>query len=149
MAQFKDEPLLADLLAEEREDLDRTLEFAEQLLIVAFYRVIELATSRALGFRWGTKEVRKRQLFRVERLQEIFLSDLGQDLTALPGYAGVDELRCINNAFKHEGCVTAALAKFSGWVEGQPLGNGNQALERLSGQAGLYIDALLEAVIPK
>jgi hypothetical protein len=128
-------------------ELEEALALGEQLLLVALYRIVELTTVRVLGWRFGPDVVAKNQLYKANKLSAA-LKHQAIDVRGFPGFAQVDELRCLNNAIKHDGSVTADLAKYSGWVLGKPLGDCNAAIGRLSGSVGQYLDALVDAVVP-
>jgi len=118
------------------------------MLVVALYRIVELSTTRILGWRYGTATVKKEDLYRKDTLERTLKAD-GIDVRSLPGFNGIDKLRCLNNAVKHEGKVTPALARFPNWTKGEDLGDCSGAIERFSGLVGPYVRALPDVAIPK
>lgn len=73
------------------------------------------------------------------------LSRLGISEAALRCADSVDELRCINNAVKHEGCVGTKLAEHSLWKkrQGEELGDLRAHYLRLRPLAERYIEDLV------
>ncbi len=59
---------------------------------------------------------------------------------SLENYSAIDELRLINNCIKHEGKVSAPLAKtYSRWKQGDQLGDLSEVYKRLSQKIVKYI----------
>lgn len=149
LKQFGDDSDIGQMYADEAAEQDKLVDFTHQLLVVAYYRMIELSTVRAAKWRWGATWVDKKGLYRIDIVKATLAAELGVDLTQWPGFAAVDELRCINNSFKHEGSASEALAKFAGWTEGAPLSGCAKHLERLSGPATQYLKTMNETLVPK
>ena len=61
----------------------------------------------------------------------------------------VDELRCLNNAIKHERRVNSALAKFPGWKKGTELGDLESHYYRLQPLAKRYLEDLAKRLKAK
>jgi hypothetical protein len=138
----------ADVLGDEFSSEKEVVELGEQLAIVAAYRVVELLSKRVLAFsKYGPKKAG--ELFRFDRLKDALRKDFGVDISTLDGFAGVNEIRLINNAVKHDGLVSHALAEaYPQWKEGAELKGLREAFERLSGSPSQYVRALAAAVIP-
>lgn len=124
----------------------RTL--ASQMAVVGLYKVAELGTNRILRWRWRSAVVKKQDLYKADRLKAWLMKELSLDVASLPGYSLVDELRQANNAVKHEAKVSAALAKFPGWTEGEPLGNLDALFARAKPAVPQLLGALAQAVVP-
>jgi hypothetical protein len=109
-----------DYLADEKYLLDQILALALQLGAVALYRIVEINTKKIVRWRWSAAYIKAQDLYKTDRLRAVLKRELGADLKHLPGFATVDELRCANNAVKHEGKVSQALAAYPGWTVGEP-----------------------------
>ena len=69
------------------------------------------------------------------------------DFNNIEGALGVDVLRCISNAIKHEGVVTKEMESCGGcWKRGQKLTGLGEEYERLAIEAEKYIRALVDSV---
>lgn len=132
------ERLGAEADAETLEDLsfdDHLLREAEELvgklLIVGHYRLVENLTKQALRFRFSKNKVQK--CYQIEKLKKVFTDDLQADLTDLPEFAAIDELRDLNNKVKHGGKMPEpALVSY----------------ERLRGFVGSYLANVAHNVVP-
>jgi len=137
-----------EFLADESYVLDEVLDLGGQLAIVALYRIVELKISKILGWRWSEEDIKKMNLYKADRLAKALRGKLGIDIKVLPGFAAVDELRLLNNAIKHQGRVSAQLAKYSGWVQGEPLRELGAAYTRLAPPVPVYLKALAGHIFP-
>jgi len=145
---WEGDPELAEVAANTRAELDSILELAEQMLGVATYRVVELTTVKILGWRWGPETVRRKELYKVDHLHAVLQTEMQADLSSVQDFSVADELRCLNNAIKHNGYVNAQLAAFPGWQLGEPIGDCGPTLERLSGPVGNYLSTLAQLIVP-
>lgn len=137
-----------EFLADESYVLDEVLDLGGQLAIVALYRIVELKSSKILGWRWSEEDIKKMNLYKADNLAKALRGELGIDIKALPGFAAVDELRLLNNAIKHQGRVSAQLAKYPGWVQGEPLREFGAAYTRLAPSVPDYLKALAGHIFP-
>lgn len=137
-----------EFLADESYVLDEVLDLGGQLAIVALYRIVELKTSKMLGWKWTEVDIKKMNLYKADSLAKALRRELGIDIKALLGFAAVDELRLLNNAIKHQGRVSAQLAKYPGWVEGEPLRELGAAYTRLAPSVPGYLKALAGHLFP-
>lgn len=90
---------------------------ADQVVIQALYARFEIRLKQLVTA--GIPGVRRHSLFRWSEVHRQ-LGIIGIDLSALPACADVNELRVLNNAIKHEGCVSEELARL-GYPLGQPI----------------------------
>lgn len=147
-SKFKDETeyrMHIDHLAGEHEVLESIKELAEQLAIVALYRVVELNIKQILRWRYTPEEVK-----RLETIKQIInrLNRDGIHLEKVVHFKGADEARLLNNAIKHKNRVTKQLAKYSRWKEGKELKNLREAYMRLSPDIPKFLGFLAEKVVP-
>jgi hypothetical protein len=134
-------PEVQEFLADQVAELDMVSQLADQLSIVALYRVVELTTARMIAHEFGKRAAENASdIGKVRAL----LQQNGVDLTAVPHYRAIDELRLLNNAIKHEGHVTKTLARYSRWKEGDELIGLDKAYTRLRPQVPAYIFRLAE-----
>jgi hypothetical protein len=140
-----------DHLADEKYLLDQILTLALQLGAVALYRVVEINMKKILTWRWSAASIKAQKLYNADRLRAALRRELGVNIRQLPGFETIDELRCANNAVKHEGKVSQALAAHAGWTVGEPLNP--DSLKPLLDRAQLviptFVHAFAEAVVPK
>jgi hypothetical protein len=139
---------LGDLASDTRYELEKIRDVAEQMLIVALYRIVELSTTRILGWRWELDLVKRRSLYKADRLNKALRKELGLRPEDLAGFAAIDELRCLNNAVKHEGQVDRKLVKY-GWKLGAELAGCSDAVARLHPSVIAYLSDLAEKVVPR
>lgn len=141
----------ADYLADERYLLDQVRDLSLQLATVALHRIVEINTQKVLRWRWPDEYIRRKHLYRADRLHVVLKDELSVDVTRLKGFATVDELRRANNAVKHEAKVTEGLAEYSGWNVGEALAAQQllELLDRAQLEIPGYINAFATAVIPK
>jgi len=96
-----------EFLADDLYELEGITGLGDELAIVARYRVVELMRARAVTHRFGVEARGKSSNIRVLR---DFLRTRGIDLDGVQHATAIDELRLLNNAIKHEGCVTRELS---------------------------------------
>ena len=140
-----------EFYADEAWLLDELLALATEMAVVALYRVVEVHTGRILRWRWKADDLKKEQTYRFDRLKKWVCRELGTDLTELPGYDAVNELRLANNAVKHaDGKASSALRGRKGWVKGEELvPRLDDLFERVAPHIPEYLRALAEIVVPK
>lgn len=136
-----------DVLLDERQFLDEVRRLSDQLATVALYRVVELNTLKAARWRWKKKDAAG--LYQIDRLRSKLRSELDVELTSLPGFSTIDELRCANNAVKHRGKVSKELAAFPGWIQGADLDGLDALNDRAVTSIPPYLRSLGEVLIPK
>lgn len=135
----------ADYLADEHLTEIDVVELGGQLAMVALYRVVELNTKALLRFRYHGAAA---DLYKIDALRQKLLSDFNVDLRNLTNFASVDEIRLINNAVKHDGKVSSALAHYPGWTRGDALEGLEAVFDRLSPAVPDYLMALGNVVVP-
>lgn len=135
-------PDAQEFLADEIYQLDSVSHLADQLSIIALYRVVELTTSRMLAHEFGKATEKKAS--DIAKVRDLLKNQKGVDLASVPHYRTIDELRLLNNAIKHSGRVTKELAKYPRWKEGDHLTGLAEAYERLRPKVPPYIFRLAE-----
>ena len=130
--------------AEEVHELDDLRVLFGQLAAVALYSVVEIRTKAALG--WKETPAELSQVFKIAKLKQLFQKYSHIELTEMAEFAAIDELRCINNCFKHSGIVSQELSAFPGWILGQPLGNVRTAIARIRLKVPTYLDDVAHAL---
>jgi hypothetical protein len=133
-------------LADDLHDIESVDSLAGELAIVGLYRIVEMNTKRVLRLRYSLKKVRK--FYQIEALAKKLKDDLNIELANIEGFAAIDELRCVNNAVKHEGTVSKELAKYPSWKKGDRLVGLAAASNRLAPFVPKYLYALAMAVLP-
>lgn len=135
-------PEAQEYLADELAETDIAANLADQLSIVALYRVVELITGRMLAHEFGAGA--ERDATYVDKLAAR-LKTKGIDPKSVPHYRAVDELRLLNNAVKHAGQITHQLAAaYPRWKEGDELTGLDAAYERLRPKIPAYVLRLAE-----
>jgi hypothetical protein len=136
-----------EFLADDLHELDAICALSDQLSIVALYRAVEINTGRILGHQYGAAAIRNAASIR--RLRA-FLKRQGINLSRIPHFRAVNELRLLNNAIKHAGDVTLELAnECPRWKQGEELTGLGAAYERLKGHVPSYIFRLAERLKPR
>jgi hypothetical protein len=132
-----------EFLADEVQELDNISQLADQLFIVALYGVVEINTARMLAHEFGKPAARNAS--KINKLHSFLKDKKGLELTSVPHYRAIDELRLLNNAIKHAGQVTRELAKkYPRWHEGKQLDGLDKAYNRLRPSVSAYIFRLAE-----
>jgi len=113
-----------------------------ELVLIALWRCVELCRKRIVGHTLGLKDAKKS--FRHKDFQES-MARIAIDETCLVASQSIDELRCINNAIKHDGYVGEELARFPNWaqLENQELGNLGHLYRAFRADAESYISDLV------
>jgi hypothetical protein len=133
-----------EFLADDLHELDAISDLADQLAMVALYRVVEINTGRILAHKFGAGARRNAPYF--GRLRT-FLMQQGVDIERIPHYRAANELRLLNSAIKHAGHVTAELAnEYPRWRQGQQLADLGAACERLKVRVPSYIFRFAECL---
>jgi hypothetical protein len=130
-------------LIEDRLTEDDIRQLGEELSIVALYRVLELTTKQIIKARFGDQRWASdiRQLKRE-------LARIGVDLEQVDHFQVANETRLLNNSIKHNGRVSAELArKFSSWTVDDELRGLVAAFYRLAPGVPHYLKALAKAVM--
>lgn len=135
-------PDAQEFLADELYQLQSVSHLADQLSIIALYRVVELTTGRMLAHEFGKAAEKKAS--DIAKVLHLLKNEKGVDLASVPHYRTIDELRHLNNAIKHSGRVTKELAKYPRWKEGDQLTGLAEAYERLRPKVPPYIFRLAE-----
>jgi hypothetical protein len=132
--------------ADEAYFLEEMQKLSHELSIVALYKKIEIGTKRAVVYCY--RDIKPESLFKIEKLIKE-LKKKGIDLTNVPHYKAMDELRCLNNSVKHSGVVDSELAIFPEWTgkEHEPLKDLDKAYNRLAPSCIKYFHALMDKLI--
>lgn len=91
----------ADSLADDHYFLEEAEEMVGGLLLVGLYSAVEHFTKQLLRHRYPPNKVTL--CYKIEALQEALAMDCNVNLSAMPEFAAIDELRKRNNAVKHGG----------------------------------------------
>jgi hypothetical protein len=120
-----------EFLADELSELDSISRLADQLAIVALYRVVEITTGRMLAHKFGGPQF-ARKASNIDALRTLLRNQLGMNIESVPHYRAINELRLLNNSIKRAGRVTKSLAdQYGRWKEGEELAGLDDAYERL------------------
>lgn len=137
----EDDPYL-ESLADDAWQVEQSIELAEELCIVALYRIIEHKTGHVLRMRFPDENVP----WQWDKLGP-WLRKRGIEHQGVPHYRAANEIRLLNNAIKHTGAVSAPLAEnFKRWKLREPLGNLDAAYLRLAPLAPRYLERLAQRV---
>ena len=132
--------LYLSFLEDEASYLSDIIELGDELSIIALYKKIELTRKRILKRSYSTLDERQLSYFN-------YLKDnVPFDITQIDGAIGVDELRLINNAIKHQGKVSTKLASYNSWIKGKELSGLGEAYKRLAPESEKYIASLVDAI---
>jgi hypothetical protein len=131
-----------DQFVDDVEEVDAFTYLYAEAAIVMLWRSVEMFRKRTVANALGASQAQR--TFQHRKFLEA-LSRLGISESALRCAASIDELRCINNAVKHEGRVETELAKYSLWRKrhGDELGDLRPHYHRLRPLAERYIDDLI------
>lgn len=138
-----EQQMVASFLDDELYFLEETQEMADCLLVSALYSRLEILVKRLC--RIGVQGANSRDLFRFEKVVEC-LQNVGINIRTIPEYETVDELRCLNNAIKHQGKAGPELAKF-GWTIGDPIKGISDSYDRFESGCRIFTDGLREVLI--
>jgi hypothetical protein len=106
--------------------------------IVGLYRCVEMFRKRIIGFTNGHEAS---SVFKYDTYKK-YLSSLGIQEEHIRCSRSVNELRCLNNAIKHnESAVSSDLTQFRKWKnkEGEALGNLSRDYRRLRPLVDSYL----------
>ncbi len=119
---------------------------SSEFAVVGLWRCVELFRKNAIEHALG--EDAAQGLFSERKFQEILRSQ-GIDGSRIRCARSVDELRCLNNAIKHQRQVTDSLAEFPRWKEGDELGDLERHYCRLRPLAERYLEDLAKRLNTK
>lgn len=122
-----------DFLADEASELGIVSSLADQLSIVALYRIVEINTGRILAHEFGKPAARAASS--ICRLKKLLKAQKGIDLAQVPHYRAIEQLRLLNNEIKHADRL---------WYEVKNLKTLEKAYARLSPKVPAYIFRLAE-----
>ena len=126
-------PEAQELLADETSELDIISSPADQLAIVALYRVVEINTRRMLAHEYGPSAAKKASY--KDELEKLLKEKKGVELARVPHYAAIQELRELNNKIKHAD---------RHWSEGKQLDTLDKVYAKLRPKVPAYIFRLAE-----
>lgn len=132
-----DYTMYQDYLGDEDSIAEEIGELADQLIIVALYRKVELTTKRLL--KYADPALYGKKLSYIEEVKKQ-LKKKGTSYDKIKASQAIDELRCLNNAIKHEGIVNEKLS-------GEELSDLGKAYERLSKDVPVYLKDLYSKLI--
>ena len=112
----------------------------DDLCILALHKKLEITIKKLVIKFYPT--LKASELYKIDYLKK----ELPFDIASFSSYAAADELRLINNAIKHNGAVSKALAKYTGWIEGQPLIDCGSAFSRLAPGIETYVGEFCDAI---
>ena len=138
---WRPEQNLDNWLVDEVAELEDLALLSEEFAIVGLWRCIELYRKRAM--RIALSKDAARRSFKHKEFQKDLLQ-LQIEETKLRCARYVDELRCLNNAIKHERRVNDELAEFPRWKKkkGNKLGSLERHYLRLRPFAMCYLEDL-------
>lgn len=134
-----------EFYADEAYELTDVDKLFTQLTVVALYAALEISAKRVLAHKCSPAQLRG--AFKWRELKSLFKQLAGSDLAALPHFADVDELRCLNNAIKHNGTVSAELAGFPGWTLDEQIGDVRPTVDRVRAALPTYFAAFAAAIL--
>ena len=142
---WRPKPNQDDWLVDEVEELEDLALLSEEFAIVGLWRGIELYRKRAMGIALNKNAARRS--FRHKEFQKDLLQFQVEE-TKLRCARYVDELRCLNNAIKHERRVDDELAEFPLWKKkkGKKLGGLERHYLRLRPYAMRYLEDLTKVL---
>jgi hypothetical protein len=101
-----------DSLADDIQFLGEAEETVGGLLLVGLYSAVEHFTKSILRHRYSSGQVK--QFFKTDELRATMARDFNVNLSNIPRFAEIDELRVKNNAVKHGGSIgEPALAAYA------------------------------------
>jgi len=101
-----------DWLVDDVAQLEKFAWLYSEFAIIGLWRCIELYRKSAMGFAVSKRAARR--AYKHEKFKKDLLR-LNIEETKIRCARSVDELRCLNNAIKHERRVNGELAKFPRW----------------------------------
>ncbi|MCD9530071.1 hypothetical protein [Photobacterium carnosum] len=137
---------LIDSLSDEHFLSEKTTELAGEMLIVAFYKTIEIEIKDMMKFSELFTVQELLSLYRIRELKRHVASKI-TDIEQLDGFTQYDELRCINNCIKHSGKVNNELAAYPNWTEGNKLESLEDSYWRLKDDVNGFISRFKDEVL--
>lgn len=135
---------LQEYLADELHELEGITDLADELAIVALYRVVELRTASILTHKFGPEV--KKAASRIDGVRTLLRKE-GIDLDGTQHYRAINELRLLNNAVKHASRVSDELARqYPRWKKGNKLSELERSYDRLKKHVPAYLFRLSERV---
>lgn len=136
-----------DRFVDDFHELMRVGELAWELAIVALHRVVEI--HRGWVARRVEPKTNARTLAHLGAVKDLIRRRRQIDIEKLEGATEIDELRCLNNAVKHQAEVTEELAAFPAWKDkaGNKLGDVRPAYNRLRESVPKYLYDLAMKVV--
>ena len=124
-------------------ELEKFAWLYSEFAIIGLWRCIELYRKSAIGF--AVSKSAARRAYKHEKFKKDLLR-LNIEETKVRCARSVDEVRCLNNAIKHERRVNGALAEFPRWKskKGDKLGDLESHYHRLRPFAKRYLVDLTE-----
>jgi hypothetical protein len=126
-------PEAQEFLADDASELDIISGLADQLSIVALYRVVEINTGRMLAHEFGKAAAKRAST--ITEVEKLLKDKKDLELARVPHYRAIKQLRLLNNAIKH---------KDRRWHEGEDLNTLAKAYVRLRAKVPAYIFRLAE-----
>ena len=152
-----------DFWVDDFAQLEEFAQLSSEFAIIGLWRCVELYRKNAIRYAWGDDDAircclgRKKSEhpfpFNHKDFLDIFSVLKIEEASKIRCTRSVDELRCPNNAIKHERRVNNALAIFPRWKgkEGNKLGDLESHYSRLRPCAERYLEDLakrLKAIFP-
>lgn len=135
---------LNNWLADDFAQLDTFIRLMGEFAILGLWRCVELYRKRSIGNALGksvVKDVFKHNYFKQKLANPLQINEENIQHADL-----VNELRCLNNAIKHQRCVTDELSAFELWknMVGADLGDLRPHYQRLLPKTKEYIKDLTQ-----
>ena len=149
-----------DLYVDDFAQLEKSAQLSSEFVIIGLWRCIELYRRDAIRHALGSDDDIKCFLGRKKSQRPLsfnhpdfqaFLVKLEIKENEIRRAKSVDELRCLNNAIKHERRVNGPLAKFPMWKgkENKELGDLDRHYARLQPRAKQYLEDLAQRLRAK
>ena len=137
-----------DLFVDEVEELKEFFRLASEFAIISLWRCVELYRKSAIGHALGGSAAQG--VFRHKEFQRQLRSQ-GIEESQLCCAGDMDELRCLNNAIKHDRLVSTELAGFPNWSSkaDKDLGDLKSHYYRLRRPAKKYLKDLAKRLTAK
>jgi len=118
--------------------IEEVRKLSDELSILALFKHVEIHTKRVI--KRHLPSIDSKKLFNINSLKQ----ELPFTLEKVTNFNAFNELRLINNAIKHQGKVSAELARnFPSWQEGDEFPRLNNTYLRLYPQVKIYIESLV------
>ena len=137
-----------DLYVDDFAQLEEFAQLSSEFAIIGLWRCVELYRKAAIKHALGSDAVQG--LFDHKKFL-LKLRSEGIEESQIRSAKSVNELRCLNNAIKHERRVNGPLAKFSMWEgkEKKELGDLERHYARLQPHAEQYLEDLAKRLRAK